>query len=422
MCTAYFLQPKTILLRIARWFLVLVSGFAFAATGHSQTLISGLGAGGTLRLFPTDLAVLESQQPRRDLSCAITAAKPELGFDFMFHTGYEIQVPIRELAGQENELTILFRVVPQDRPDDPSYMVQRVHVPELEEEQSKKAIKLYGNFTLGQGKYHVDWLMRDQLERFCAMSWDLETKLNAKDSQLTQWIPQALVQPPGQLFEEEPPIIRAPEGGLPRFSIIVNLDPPDPSAATIDDGVLYSLVSILRRMGRDSRAELHSIIVCSFGTQQVIYQQEDGDSIDLPALGKSLESLKLGLVDVKQLKSTRGPAQFATDLVREQLSRGDLDALVLFGPKAGWETAVTRDALESLDELDIPTFYLSYNAERKWNLMPDSVSRIIKRLRGLEYGINQPKDFFNAWSDVVSRILRAKRAPQSPMGTKSFIP
>ena len=418
MSTDFSAKPRTPLLGIARGFLVFTAGLACAANGSGQTLIPGLSAGGTMRLFQTDLAVLESQQPRHDLPCVVTAAKPELDFDFMFHTGYEVQVPFRELAGDGNELTILFRVVPQDRPEDASYMVQSVPVPALDE-VGKGASRLNGSFTLGEGKYHIDWLMRDRAERFCAVSWDLDTKLNPKDSQLKQWIPQALVQPRAQLFEAEEPVIRASEDGLPRFSIIVNLDPADPSAASIDDRVLFSLVAILRRMESDSRIQPYSIIVCSMGTQQVVYRREN-KSIDLPALGEALKSLKLGMVDVKQLVSTNSPGQFATDLIGEQLRKESPEALVVLGAKAGWQTGVSREALGSLDDLDKPTFYLSYNAERQWNnLWPDPISSIVKRLRGFEYSITRPKDLFNAWSDVVSRIVRIRQAPQDSSPTKA---
>jgi hypothetical protein len=59
-------------------------------------------------------------------------SKPELGLDFMFHTGYEIQIPFHELAGDGNMLTVVYRVIPQDRPDGSAYMVQKIPVPPIE--------------------------------------------------------------------------------------------------------------------------------------------------------------------------------------------------------------------------------------------------------------------------------------------------
>ena len=71
----------------------------------------------------------------------------------------------------ENLLTILFRVLPAEHKDDPIYFVQRVRVPTIEEDAKGDAY-LQGSFDLGQGDYHVDWLMRDRSERVCSSYWD----------------------------------------------------------------------------------------------------------------------------------------------------------------------------------------------------------------------------------------------------------
>jgi hypothetical protein len=294
------------------------------------------------------------------------------------------------------------------------------------EAQSKGEGSIFGSFALGEGKYHVDWLMRDQSKRVCSTSWDLEAKLDPKDSHLGQWIPHALIQPHRPLFAGEPPVNPAPDNGSPRFSIIVNFSPShfsaavipsDPSGALIDDAGLDGLVAILRRMGRDPRVVPYSILICSLETQQVVYQQENKNGIDLPALGKALGLIKLGTVDAKRLLSSKGSAQFAADLIREQLEKENSDALVVVGPKEGSETKVSRQALESFGKTGKPAFYLSYDTKRQSSLWRDPISSIMKRLHGFEYGINRPKDFFNAWSDVVSRIVRTKLAPQVSMIT-----
>jgi hypothetical protein len=200
---------------------------------------------------------------------------------------------------------------------------------------------------------------------------------------------------------------------LPRVSIIVNFDPTDPSRARLDERDLETLMATLRRIRRDPRIETYSFIACSLEIQQVVYQQEDMSTLDIPALGEALMSLKFGIVDAKRLTSNNGPTQFATDLIRELLRKEKPDALVVLGRKAGWKARVSREALESFEKLGIPAYYFSYNADQQLSLSRDPISSIVKRLGGLEYAINRPKDFFDAWSDVVDRILRAKQAGSS---------
>jgi len=399
---------------------VVLAGGLSVCRGYGQMLLPEWRSGGIMRLRQADFAVLERQQPRNDLPCTVSRIKPELDWDFTFHTGYRVEVPLTNLVGNGTELTILFRVVPQDRRDDPVYMVQRTRVPAVEE-GSKGEGTFYGIFTVGEGKYHVDWLMRNRKEHVCAVSWDLETKLNSKDSHLRQWIPQTGVQPLGRLFAEEPPVIHAPKIDLPRVSIIVTFDPPTPAGARLNDRDLESLMAILRRIARDPRIELHSIIVCSLDVQQVVYQQENTSGIPLPALGEALKSLKLGIVNAKQLAFSHGPAQFASDLIREQLKKENADALVVLGRKTGWDDRVSRGALASFDKPAKPVYYLSYNPAQPPGLWRDPISSIIKRLHGFEYGISRPRDFFNAWSDVVLRIVRTKQAAQASAAANAGI-
>ncbi len=381
---------------------------------YGQTVVPQLGSGGTAKLRQTDFTVLELHETRHDLPCTVVPLKPQLDWDFLFHTGYTVHLPLTSLVGNGHDLTVLFRVTPQDHPDDTAYMVQKLRVPAVEE-GSKGNSELYGVFTLGEGKYHIDWLMRDEWERFCAMSWDLDVKLNPKEAQLKQWVPQSLVQPLGPLFAEELPVTRPPGTGLPRLNVVVNFDPADPAAARLDARDVDVLVATLRRIGSDPRFGSYSVVACSFDTQQVFYQQDSANGIDIPALGVALGSLKLGLVDAKRLATPKGPGQFATDIIRERIKEDSPDALVVLGRKAGRETGVPREALEALEKPGIPVFYMSYIADQESILRRDPVSSIVKRLGGVEYSMTRPKDLFTAWTDVVFRIQRMKRSSQALM-------
>src|SRR5580693_9819079 len=120
-----------------------------AGAARGQVMLPGSGPGGQAHLFNTDAAVLESQEPRKDLPCTSTAVKPTLGFDLKFHSGYEVSVPLKELAGSQNLLTMIFRVTPAAHPDDPVYLSQRVNVPEIEENAHGDAY-LQGSFDVGE--------------------------------------------------------------------------------------------------------------------------------------------------------------------------------------------------------------------------------------------------------------------------------
>src|SRR5208283_3619013 len=91
------------------------------------------------RINATDRAALETREIRKDLACTVVPNKPELGFDLRFHLGFDVSVPLNELAGSENQLTILFRVISDLHKDKPRYFAQHIHVPEIADDAKGEA-------------------------------------------------------------------------------------------------------------------------------------------------------------------------------------------------------------------------------------------------------------------------------------------
>jgi len=76
----------------------------------AQFLIGPRQPSERLTLRPSDEAILESIEARKDLPCTVTPRKAELGFDLRFHSGYEVTLPLKELSGSGEILTVLFRI------------------------------------------------------------------------------------------------------------------------------------------------------------------------------------------------------------------------------------------------------------------------------------------------------------------------
>lgn len=296
------------LIRSGRYLGLLVAVSVLPVTGQT-TLVAGPGGPGS-RIFTTDLAVLEAGEPRNDLPCAVTPAKPQLGFDLRFHAGYEVSVPLRELSGTDNLLTILFRVTPANRKDEPIYFTQRVRVPSIEEEASGDAY-LQGAFDLGEGNYHIDWLMRDRAERVCSSYWDSEAALSVKEKQIALSLsPGTIATAEGEQFKEEPPIERLTTEPPLNVKVVVNFAPQNADAATLRPMDTSALVSILRQISRDPHITKFSLVAFNMHEQRVLYRQESANRIDFPALGEALNSLSLGTVDLKRLSQKNGEQSF----------------------------------------------------------------------------------------------------------------
>ncbi len=143
------------------------------AYGQSELLgkVGDSGSHGPVRLLESDAAVLEVEDTKKDLPCTVSQMKPQLGFDLRFHAGYDITIPLSEISGDGDQLTILFKVTAAGSKDSPVYFSQRYNVPDIDTDAKGDAY-LEGGFDVGEGSYHVSWMMRDRMERVCSSNWD----------------------------------------------------------------------------------------------------------------------------------------------------------------------------------------------------------------------------------------------------------
>ncbi|MDX2182042.1 MAG: acetyltransferase [Bryobacteraceae bacterium] len=396
-----------------RWALAAIA--VCAGTADAQSLMGGSGTGGAVRLFSNDRAVLEAGEPRKDLPCTVTHEKPVLGFDLKFHAGFDVMVPLRELSGQENLLTILFRVIPEAKPDDPLYFIQRVRVPTIEEDARGEAF-LQGSFELGEGKYHVDWLVRDRAERVCSSYWDVEASLPAKDKQVAVSIPPNTVSAAEfEQFREEPPVERNPEEAL-SVKMLVNFAPQRARSAALQPVDVGALVSILRTISRDPRIGKFTLVAFNMQEQKVLFRQEDANKIDFPAIGKALANLKLGTVDLGKLAKKNGETEFLAELLRAELKcEGKPDALIFAGPKAMLDENVSQEALKEVGDVNYPLFYMNYNLFPQQVPWRDSISHAVKHFKGVEYTISRPRDLWYAVTEMIERVAKTRHTRQAQL-------
>jgi len=404
-----------------QWVLRLAEAGAFpcvlilvCAALPAQTVIQGSGPGSTVRIFNTDAAVLESQEVRKDLPCSVTPVKSALGFDLKFHAGYEVSVPLRELSGSENTLTMMFRLTPENRKEESTYLTQKYSVPTIEE-GAKGDAYLQGSFDVGEGKYHVDWLMRDRSERVCSFYWDVDAALPIRDGQLSLEIAPGSIQATDkEPFREEPPVVRTDRDGPLNVKVMVNFAPQNSRSATLQPLDVNALVSILRSIAREPRIGKFSVVAFNMQEQRVIYRQENSARIDFPALGDALNSLNLGTVDLKRLSQKNGETDFLANLITDEMkSKDQPDAVIFASPKVMLDANIPQDSLKQLGEVDYPVFYMNYNLNPQANPWRDAIGNAVKKLKGFEYTITRPRDLGNAWSEIMSRIVKLRLGRQS---------
>jgi len=378
-----------------------------SVTAWGQVPLTGVGT--RIRINGSDLAILEAQEVRKDLACAVEPVKPLLGFDLRFHGGYEINLPLQEVSGNENLLSILVRVTPDGHKDDPIYFLQRIQVPKLPDD-AKGDAALGGLFDLGEGKYHIDLLMKDRSERVCSFYWDAEAALTERDKEIRPAIPAGAVEQAAyEQFNEEPPVERA--AGKPlNIKILVNFAPQNSSLSSLRPIDTLALVTVLRRLSQEPQFGRFSVVAFNVQEQRILYRQASSERIDFPALGHAIQSVEPGKVDLKQLSQKHGEVGFLADLIKKEIANDHPDAVIFAGPKVLLDDSVPEDELKPLaTDVTYPVFYMNYNLNPQATPWKDAIAKAIRPFRGIEFSISRPRDLWFAVSEVVSRIVKSSQ-------------
>lgn len=398
--------------------LVLVVVLLGARGGQAQIAVRPAEPGEVVNLMPSDQAALEAESGRRDIPCTVTERKPELGFDLRFHSGYDVNVPLRELSGNDL-LTVLFRVYPEGDRAHASYFVQHFHLPEIEEDAKGDAF-LQGAVDVGEGRYHFDWLMRDRNERICSSGWDVAAQFSSREKPIPLFIkPNNIAESPvTAFFNETSERAGNPPGQGLNVKVLVNFAPQLQGSASLKRSDVDALVTILKTIQRDPHIGRISLIAFNMDETRVVYRQEASEQIDFPAVGKALDSMKLGTVNVGSLGDKHRTTNFLEQLIQTEMKAAPHpDAVIFAGPKAMLDADVPQEDLRRIGDVECPVFYLNYNLNPQAVPWKDSISHAIRVFKGTEYTISRPRDLWFSTTEVVERILRWKH--DTPSTTRS---
>jgi hypothetical protein len=385
---------------------------AAALVGYSlcqaQTPLQSSVGGGEIRIVTSDMAVLSADDTRTDLPCSVAPLDPRLGFDLQYQAGYVASIPLASLAGEGDSLRVLFRISPLGGDQQPRYFVDRFTVPKIDE-GAKGDTSLPGQYTLGPGRYRVDWLMRDRAERVCSAHWQIETSPTDEFEELAA-APMAntVGSRRDDVFLEEPPVQRAAVQSLLHVKLLVNFTPTDPRDAQLRPYDVENIVSILRAISREPQIGTFSVIAFNMQEERLIFEQQDATRIDFPGLGNSIESIQGGTIDLHQLSDEESGTRFLGELLREHLRASDPqpDAIIFVGPKLVLEKRISGELLGRSDHVTCPVFYLIYDRNPRAFPWRDTISSVLRTFKSLEYSITLPRDFGLAMKDMMFRLKK----------------
>lgn len=120
--------------------------------------------------------------------------------------GIRSLVPIRALAGSAGQMRITIRVTPEARPSHVSLLTDTAAIPRFLPKTGGD-LQVAGQFTVGTGKYRVDWLARDNRDRACSAHWNIEARTSEDLKRIPLPLPPDTVDvSPNDPFHDATPI------------------------------------------------------------------------------------------------------------------------------------------------------------------------------------------------------------------------
>jgi hypothetical protein len=373
----------------------------------AQTLTQSGGRLGPVRLLPSDITVLKAEDRRLDLPCTVKPIIPTLGFDFNFHLGYEALIPFHQLT-RTDSLTVVVRITPESASRENAdkkamYFLQRRLFQSANRAVTGDA-QVRGGFQSGSGKYQIDWLIRDDSERFCSAHWQVSAETRGKDREVGLRLNSGAVIPEKtELFDNEPPVQRQGTRDL-KVLVLVHVAPQVSGASHMKFEETALLTSIVRSIAREPNIGAYSIAAFNLERNEILYRATSSPQIDFQALAEGVKRLEFNVMDARSLRDRAPGSGVLGDLLAAEVEKNHPDAVIFVGPKMTENSWSAHRVSKEQGAPRCPIFYLHYSADPTLILSKDPIVSAVKVYKGFEYTIRKPHDLFTAWSKVMSHI------------------
>ena len=241
----------------------------------------------------------------KHLGCEVMPMRPHLNYAFRFVSGYMGVLPMKPYQGPGHRFAVIARVTPDGSDAKPSFLAQFFQVPPVPPKNGAK-FELDGAFFVGEGRYTVDWVLRDRDGRTCRHSWRIEARVPARDRELAISIAPGTVAP----IRYEPwfgvPKERLDHAGEPlRLTVLLHVTPLSMRRNKLhpyDETMLLS--SVLTLLQRSPFTEI-KLVAFNLDQQKEIFRQEGFDANGWFDLLSAIGSLELEKVPYAVLQTAQ---------------------------------------------------------------------------------------------------------------------
>ncbi len=335
-----------------------------------------------------------------ELKCSGETFGPFLDFEFRFFAGLQIGVPAKHYRGHKPSFELLVTVTPvEGTPGRPAELFDRFGATQEVPGDVKGEMIVNPSFSMGEGRYRVDWRLKDDRGQSCSGSRKLKASLSRGQKTVSLTLqPGQIIESAVYLFRSEPPVARPHLTAPKRLKIFVSMDIRRRRGQVVRPSLLrlHPHFSAVRQLARSRVFNEFSVVLFSFEDQQILHRQDYAPAIDFRPMRFSLEKLNPQTVDINQLGRGREMDYFESMLSVELLTGEPPDAVVFVGQETHFGRQVSEFMRGRLRQTEAAFAFLD-TSRLAWK---GAMGNVVRAVRGQEYRLRQPSDLSKALAAI----------------------
>ncbi len=334
------------------------------------------------------------------LKCSSENFGPFLDFEFRFFAGGQVGVPIKHYRGRMPSFELLLTVTPIDgTPGEPAELLDQFAVTQQIPDGAKGEMVVSPSFSVGEGRYSVEWKLEDDSGQSCSGSWKFKANLSKGQRVVDLALnPGQIVESGVYLFRPEAPIARPHLTSPKKVKIFVSMDIRRRRGRVARPSLwrLHPHFSTVRQLARSQGLNEFSVVFFSFEDQRVLHRQDYEPRINFRPMRSIIGKLDPQTVDVNQLGNGR-EMDFFESLLSDELLIGDPpDAVVFVGQETHFGTQTSEFMRKRLRQTEASFAFLD-TSRFAWK---GAMGNVVRAVDGKEYKLRQPSDLPKALESI----------------------
>lgn len=319
---------------------------------------------------------------------------PRLDFAFRFHAGYLTFIPMQQYSGPGHHWIQLMRVTPDGGDRKPVYLASREDLPSIP--RTRQVFATAGGFLVGEGAYHIDWMLSDDEGRVCRRSWRFAAKLAHADRNVKPLMAPNTVAPVSMRGTAADST--TDDSRRVRLTVLLHVAPLDFRRNDLGWWDRAMLLSTLASLLDQLRTESIRVVAFNLDQHSELFRDDDFKPESYLRLAAVINGARLATVDYHVLQDPNGHLSLLRSIVDKELTtKPPADAIVFLGPGSRYES-------RKLPEEDAPPdppsstklFFFRYATYGPWTSFPEAISLTVKQLGGKTFAIRTPGEFATA--------------------------